>query len=160
MSSHEVLQPGQGETTSSQVSQKGSRIHRFQPAAAADVPHLWDGVPVQGYKQPAAHHCGVVRSVLVGERGEKTRFHVRYLEIGPGGFTTLERHGHEHAVFVLRGKGQVYLERTWHEVTFGDTVYVAPDEVHQLRNVEKEPFGFLCIVDSERDRPVPVGSEA
>jgi ribulose-bisphosphate carboxylase large chain len=113
---------------------------------------------MQGYKQPAEHHCGVVRSVLVGESGEKTCFHVRYFEIAPGGFTTRERHHHEHAVVVLRGRGRVCLDETWHEVAFGDSVYVAPDEVHQLRNDGDEPFGFLCIVDSERDRPVPVDS--
>ena len=38
----------------------------------------------------------------------------------------------------------------------GDTVYVAPDEVHQLRNHGGEPFGFFCLVDAERDAPVPL----
>ena len=55
---------------------------------------------------------------------------------------------------VLRGAGKVRLGETWHDVGFGDVVYVAPDEVHQLRNAGAEPFGFLCVVDSERDRPV------
>jgi len=142
----------------SRVSEKGSRIHRFQPAATPDAPHLWQGVPVEEYKQPAQHHCGVSRAVLVGDSGEKTRFQVRYFEIGPNGFTTLEHHRHEHVVVVLRGTGQVRLGETWHEVNFGDTVYVAPDEVHQLRNSGSAPFGFLCLVDSERDRPVRVDS--
>ena len=31
--------------------------------------------------------------------------------------------------------------------------YVAPDEVHQFRNPTSGPFGFLCIVDSQRDKP-------
>jgi quercetin dioxygenase-like cupin family protein len=132
---------------------KGSRIHRFQAAE-----YVWQGVPVQEYKQAAQHHCGVRRSVLVGESGEKTGFQVRYFEIAPGGFTTLEHHRHEHALIVLRGSGQVRLGETWHGVGFGDTVYVAPDEVHQLGNDGDEPFGFLCIVDSERDRPIPVDS--
>jgi quercetin dioxygenase-like cupin family protein len=25
-------------------------------------------------------------------------------------------------------------------------VYVLPDEVHQLKNVGDEPFGFLCVI--------------
>ena len=50
---------------------------------------------------------------------------------------------------------EVKLGDRLHTLSFGDTVYVAPNEVHQLRNVSKEePFGFLCIVDAERDRPV------
>ena len=58
------------------------------------------------------------------------------------------------AVVVLRGCGQVQLGDTVHDLAFGDTVYVAPNEVHQFRNPSEEPFGFLCIVDAERDRPV------
>jgi quercetin dioxygenase-like cupin family protein len=80
-----------------------------------------------------------------------------YFEIGSGGFSTLEHHAHEHGVIVLRGRGQVHLGGTWHEVGIGDVVYIAPHEIHQLRNVSEEPFGFLCIVDAERDRPVVVG---
>ena len=58
---------------------------------------------------------------------------------------------------VLRGRGEVALGGEVHALSFGDTVYVAPHEVHQFRNVSgDEPFGFLCIVDAERDRPVIV----
>jgi len=33
-------------------------------------------------------------------------------------------------------------------------VYIAPGDPHQFRNDEgDEPFGFLCIVNAERDRP-------
>jgi quercetin dioxygenase-like cupin family protein len=154
--------PGPGEAVSadSLVSDRGSRIHRFQPGATTDAPNLWRGVPVQQYKPAADHHCGVLRAVLVGDSGEKTRFQVRYFEIASGGFTTLEHHRHEHVVVVLRGQGQVRLGTIWHSVGFGDAVYVAPDEVHQLRNTGSEPFGFLCIVDSERDRPVAVDERA
>ena len=36
-----------------------------------------------------------------------------------------------------------------------DVAYLPPLEVHQLRNETKEPFGFFCIVDHLRDRPIP-----
>jgi ribulose-bisphosphate carboxylase large chain len=130
---------------------------RFQPAADASMPYTWEGVPVAEYKQAADHHCGVTRTVLIGASGEQTAFHVRYFEIAPGGFSTLERHEHEHVVVVLRGRGEVRLGEDTHTITFGDTVYVAPNEVHQLRNPSaSEPFGFLCLVDARRDAPVPV----
>jgi ribulose-bisphosphate carboxylase large chain len=113
---------------------------------------------VDEYKQAAEHWQGVARMVLVGGHGEKTRFQVRYFEIAPGGFSSLERHVHEHAVVVLRGRGQVRLGDAVHELNFGDTVYVAPNAPHQFRNPSAaEPFGFLCVVDAERDRPAPVG---
>jgi ribulose-bisphosphate carboxylase large chain len=156
MNSCELPTPVASDSPPTHVTDKGSRIHRHQPAAGPSAPHSWQGVALQPYKLAADHHCGVVRSVLVGDRGERTRFQVRYFEIAPGGFTTLEHHRHEHVVFVLRGRGEVRLDAAWHAVAFGDTVYVAPHEVHQLRGVGEEPFGFLCIVDAERDAPTPV----
>jgi quercetin dioxygenase-like cupin family protein len=128
----------------------GSRVLRFQPG------FRWEGVPVLDYKAPAANWCGIQRAPLVGERGEKTSFHVRYFEIAAGGFSSLEHHGHAHVVFVLRGRGEVRLGDAKHELGYGDVVYVGPHEVHQFRNTATvEPFGFLCMVDAERDTPVP-----
>jgi quercetin dioxygenase-like cupin family protein len=135
----------------------GSRILYFRPAVAGAAPHSWQGAAAADYKPPAAHHGGVLRTVLVGGQGEKTAFQLRYFEVGPGGFTTLERHAHAHAVMVLRGRGEVRLGGAAYPVSFGDTVYVAPHEVHQFRNPSaSEPLGFLCVVDADRDRPVPV----
>jgi ribulose-bisphosphate carboxylase large chain len=127
----------------------GSRVIRFQPG------FQWQDVPVAEYKESGDHWRGVSRTALVGETGEKTAFHVRYFEVAPGGFSSLEEHAHEHVVVVLRGRGQVKLGAEGHEIGFGDTVYVAPKEVHQFRNLSAdEPFGFLCVVDAARDRPV------
>lgn len=127
-----------------------SRVLRFQPGFG------WEGVPVREYKQPAEHHCGILRTTLVGATGEQTAFQVRYFEIAPGGYSSYEHHAHEHAVIILRGHGQVRLGEASHELGFGDTIYVAPHEPHQFRNrSDTEPFGFVCIVDTERDRPVP-----
>jgi quercetin dioxygenase-like cupin family protein len=129
--------------------------------AGSRVVHLgpdfrWPGAAVAEYKQSGEHHCGVTRVPLVGDQGEATAFHVRYFEIAPAGFSSMEHHGHEHAVVVLRGRGQVQLGAALHDLTFGDTVYIAANEVHQFRNPFAEPFGFLCVVDAQRDRPVLV----
>jgi ribulose-bisphosphate carboxylase large chain len=127
----------------------GSRILRFQ------LDFRWQGVPMTEYKAPGPHWCGIKRASLVGETGEQTQFHVRYFEIAPGGFSSLEHHAHEHVVVVLRGRGEVQLGRDQHALRYGDTIYVAPHEVHQFRNPSsEEPFGFLCIVDARRDAPV------
>lgn len=150
------LPAADGVRADARVSAKGSRVHRFIPATTPSEPNAWRGVAVEDYKAPAAHHCGVVRSVLAGGNGDLTRFQVRYFEISPGGYSSRETHRHEHVVVVMRGRGEFWLADTWHEVRFGDTVYVAPLEVHQLRNRGAEPFGFLCVVDAERDRPAIV----
>ena len=118
----------------------------------------WPGVPLEPYKPTTETYRGVTRRELVGRRGESPRFHLRYFEVAPGGFTTYERHDHEHVVVPLRGQGVVLLGDTRHEVGPGDVVYVAPQEPHQLGAPAGagEPFGFLCVVNAERDRPVPV----
>lgn len=133
------------------ASPTASRVMRFQPG------FRWEGVPVAEYKAPGDHWCGIVRMLLVGGRGEGVPFHVRYFEIAPGGFSSLEHHAHEHVVIVLRGRGEVQLGDVQHPLGFGDAVYVAPHEVHQFRTpaTATEPLGFLCIVDAVRDLPAP-----
>ncbi len=135
-----------------------SRVLRFQPPKAGSPgPYTWEGAAITEYKQVADHWQSVTRMSLVGEKGESTAFHVRYFELAPGGFTSLEEHAHEHVVVVLRGHGRVQLGAETYDLSFADTVYVAPHEPHQFRNPSgSEPFGFLCIVDALRDRPVPV----
>jgi ribulose-bisphosphate carboxylase large chain len=125
-----------------------SRVLRFQA-------FRWEGADVQGYKPGAGPWCGIERAALVGGRGEGTAFHVRYFEIAPGGYSSREHHRHEHVVVVLRGRGEVELGGAAHPLAFGDVVYVAPHAVHQFRNASDEPFGFVCVVDAERDPPVP-----
>jgi len=38
-------------------------------------------------------------------------------------------------------------------------VYVPPLVPHRWVNPYSEPFGFLCTVDAERDKPQPVSDE-
>jgi quercetin dioxygenase-like cupin family protein len=119
----------------------------------------WQGVPEREYKDTAAGSFrGVVRQTLLGaEAGqEDLRFLTRYFEIAPGGWSTLERHRHPHAVVVLRGRGSVVLAGETHALVPFDCVFVAPGEPHQFRADDGEPLGFLCMVDRERDRPEPL----
>lgn len=116
----------------------------------------WKDVPIEPYKQDSEGYKGIERRELAGKRGESTKFHVRYFEIKPGGHSTLEKHEHEHVVIPLRGVGEAQAGCYIWKVGFGDVVYVSPSDPHQFRcpAEAKEPFGFLCIVNSERDRPV------
>ena len=118
----------------------------------------WAGVAREPYKETTELWKGIVRKELVGKRGESSRFHVRYFELAPGGYSTLEKHEHEHAVIPIRGRGEVQFGCHIYTVGFGDVVYIAPNDPHQFRNPEDspEPFGFLCVVNAERDRPQAV----
>lgn len=125
----------------------GSRVIRYDGAA-------WDGVRPEPYKDDASLFAGVTRRMLAAP--DAAGFDVRYFEIEPGGHTTCERHRHVHVVVGLRGCGRVRIGDAVEDVGFGDVVYVAPGDPHQFTNPHGEPFGFVCIVDRERDRPVPM----
>jgi len=121
----------------------------------------WAGVATREYKQPSDPSRGVTRQTLFGEATgeEPLDFVTRYFEVAPGGYTTLERHRHPHVVVVLRGRGTVLLGERAHPLAPFDAVYVAPGAAHQFRAVGDDPFGFLCIVDRVRDRPVVIGQQ-
>ncbi|MHA1568470.1 MAG: cupin domain-containing protein [Alphaproteobacteria bacterium] len=116
----------------------------------------WDLAPDIPYKPTGDNFANVRRVNLAGTYGESTCFHLRYFELAPGGYTTFERHEHEHVIFVVRGEGRVRIGQDWYFVEFGDVAYVPPHFVHQLRNPGSEPFGFLCVVNADRDKPEPV----
>lgn len=115
----------------------------------------WRGVALGEYKTAGTHFKDVTRQTLMGEgEGEgDLSFITRYFEIGPGGYSTLERHRHPHSVIVLRGTGQVALGNEVHDIQPYDCVYVSPDAAHRFRATGDEPLGFVCIVDRVRDRP-------
>ena len=113
----------------------------------------WRGVKDEPYKDKGSDWSNIIRRVLIGAHGESARFHVRYFEISSKGNSSLELHRHEHVVVCVKGRGIVLTGRTKHTMEFMDTVYISPDTVHQLSNPYNEPFGFLCIVNSRRDRP-------
>jgi len=122
----------------------------------------WPEIARRAYKETVgATFCEVSRRVLLGrEAGDELAFEVRYFEIAPGGFTTFEHHRHPHAVVVLAGSGEVRLGEERHPLERFDTVYVGPGEPHQFRAAADEALGILCVVDEERDSPVPIGEEA
>ena len=97
----------------------------------------------------------VTRQELMGKFGEKTSFDLRYFEIGPAGYSSLEKHVHEHVIIGARGKGILLKNGRDFAITVNDVAYVGPLEAHQLRNTAAEPFGFYCIVDHTRDKPIP-----
>jgi ribulose-bisphosphate carboxylase large chain len=89
----------------------------------------------------------------VGKFGERTNADLRYFEVQPGGYSSMERHLHTHLIIGARGTGVLVLGNERCELGPYDVAYVEPLEPHQLRNEGDEPFGFFCIVDHERDRP-------
>ena len=117
----------------------------------------WSGVEPTTYADEHADGAGrswrdTTRHIIKG-REDGGQFDVRYFEVASGGFTSLECHEHIHSVVCVRGKGYALVGDTVHDVADFDHVLVPANTPHQFVNQGREPFGFLCIVDSQRDRP-------
>jgi mannose-6-phosphate isomerase-like protein (cupin superfamily) len=78
---------------------------------------------------------------------------LRYFEMAPGGFSSLERHQHMHAVLILRGRGHCLVGDEVRPVETRDLVTVPAMTWHQFRATQGEPLGFLCMVNATRDKP-------
>jgi len=112
----------------------------------------WNDVDLRQYKAEGdAPFRDVTRQVLFGDAALASE--LRYFEVGAGGWTTLERHVHEHAVLVLRGHGRGLVGAQVFDVGIHDLVRVPPLTWHQFRAASDQPLGFLCMVDATRDRP-------
>ena len=119
----------------------------------------WDGVAHQPYKQDdTAPFKDVSRQVLF--HADSLACELRYFEIDPNGYSTLERHEHAHAVMVLRGHGECLVGTEVRSVKPLDLVTIPPWAWHQFCANQGEPLGFLCMVNATRDRPqVPTEEE-
>jgi quercetin dioxygenase-like cupin family protein len=112
----------------------------------------WDDVPILAYKEEgSAPFKSITRQVLF--KDDALRCELRYFEVAPGGYSTLERHEHTHGVMILRGEADVLVGGEVRPVKQFDLVRIPPMTWHQFRTRGKEPMGFLCMVNVERDKP-------
>lgn len=112
----------------------------------------WDAVAHQPYKQDgSAPFKDISRQVLFHEANLGCE--MRYFEMEAGGYSTLERHEHAHAVMILRGHGDCLVGQDVRLVKPFDLITIPSWTWHQFHASTTEPFGFLCMVNAERDRP-------
>ncbi len=122
------------------------------PLHKSDGAFGWAGVARQPYKEAGdAPFRAISRQTLASD--PRLAGELRYFEIAPGGFSTLERHQHMHAVMALRGQGRCLIGAGVHQLRLHDLVVIEPMTWHQFRAGAGEPLGFLCLVDAARDRP-------
>ena len=114
--------------------------------------YRWEGVNTVPYKQDdRALFKSITRQVLFAD--PQLHAELRYFEIEPGGYSTLERHEHMHAVLILRGHGHCLVGKEVRPVELRDLITVPPLTWHQFRASADEPLGFLCMVNAVRDKP-------
>ena len=112
----------------------------------------WEGVELLAYKEDGSAPFKAITRQVLFQRPE-LQCELRYFEMEAGGHSTLERHEHAHAVMIFRGRGTCLVGDEVREVAAPDLVFIPPMTWHQFRASKGEPFGFLCMVNAERDRP-------
>jgi len=114
--------------------------------------YRWEDTGLLAYKEEgAAPFKAITRQTLFKHPGMKGE--LRYFEMAAGGYSTLERHHHVHAVLILRGRGQCMIGGEVFDLAENDLVTIDPMTWHQFRANAGEAMGFLCMVDVERDKP-------
>ena len=114
--------------------------------------YRWEGVEEPPYKEDGrALFKSITRQVLFAD--PQLEGELRYFEMAAGGFSTLERHEHMHAVLILRGRGHCLVGEEVRAVETRDLVTVPAMTWHQFRATRGEPLGFLCMVNAARDKP-------
>ena len=115
--------------------------------------HRWEGVEHKPYKEDdralfkdISRQTLFARPDLAGE--------LRYFEVAPNGYSTLERHEHVHAVLILCGGGQALVGDHIVTLAQNDLITIPPMTWHQFRATSGAVLGFLCMVDAIRDKPL------
>lgn len=112
----------------------------------------WEDVSVLKYKEEGTHFKSITRQVLFdGDASLPCQW--RYFEIAADGNSTLERHEHVHVVMILRGNGEALIGNEIVKLKTFDVLHIPPLTWHQFRATAGEEFGFLCLVNIDRDRP-------
>jgi len=133
-----------------------SSVRRFATDDAGD--YRWADVERLRYKEDgSAPFRDITRQVLFSQSDQACE--LRYFEVAPGGYSTLERHEHTHAVLILRGHGTVLLGDSLQPIGERDLVTVDPLTWHQFHAAPECALGFLCLVSKERDRPQLPGDD-
>jgi mannose-6-phosphate isomerase-like protein (cupin superfamily) len=136
------------------MTERDKSIHR-----RANGDYRWEGVEVLPYKEDdRALFRAITRQTLFSDAGLDGE--LRYFEMAPGGFSTLERHEHMHAVLIFRGRGHCLVGREIKAIGTRDLITVPAMTWHQFRATKGEPLGFLCMVNARRDKPqLPTGQD-
>jgi quercetin dioxygenase-like cupin family protein len=86
-----------------------------------------------------------VRWLITKEMGAPN-FAMRLFEMEPNGNSPLHTHPWEHEVFILEGEGIVVAKDGEKKVKAGSVIFIAPNELHQIKNNSEKILEFLCLV--------------
>lgn len=98
------------------------------------------------YEQVIDHGVvGVWKNRLLNAENGSSHFAMRTYQMESGGHTSLDRHKHDHGVYVLEGTPTAVVEGDSILLTPGDVLHVAGDEQHQFFNKADDLAKFICV---------------
>ena len=98
---------------------------------------------------------------------ECPNYALRMMEFEPGGHTSCHAHAEEHEFYFLEGE-PAFVDADGNETLLvpGDTLYTAPNELHQIKNVGTTTMKMICTIpilpggDGKLPAPHKVKSDA
>jgi len=102
--------------------------------------YILKGNGMKGVKVKYLLHAGI---------GAK-RIQLRLFTIDVRGHTALEKHEHEHELFILKGRGVIRNGEKEFEIKPGDVIFIQSNELHQIVNVGNELLQFLCTKETSK----------
>ncbi len=87
-----------------------------------------------------------IRRLITAEIGAQNTS--RLFEMDSGGYSPLHKHAWEHIIYVLEGEGLVFNGEKTQTIKTSDSVFIAPNELHQFHNKGQKTLTFLCIEHS------------
>ena len=94
---------------------------------------------------------GVEIRLLIHEDDGAPNFYMRQFDVAPGGHTPSHTHDWEHEVYFLAGDGAIVTADGDQPVTAGDVAYIAPGELHRIKNTGPAELKFICLVPRKTD---------
>ena len=88
-----------------------------------------------------------LREMIAAEDGAPN-FTLRVFDLEPGASTPFHAHAWEHEVFILHGTGRVKGQGEEKSFQGGDSIYIAPNEMHCF--IAGAALRFICVVPRDR----------
>ncbi|MER3423151.1 MAG: hypothetical protein C4293_07905 [Nitrospiraceae bacterium] len=89
---------------------------------------------------------GVQVREMITDRDGAPNFSLRVFDVQPGTSTPFHRHEWEHEVFILEGTGKIRSEGKETAFKPGDSVYIAPNELHCFVADASIIVRFVCVI--------------
>lgn len=112
----------------------------------------WDGVRATIEHDDSGRPTGVTRRILAAP--SHASFDIRYFELEPGAEIDLGTHAHTRIMIGQRGHGRIRIAEEELGLGYGDVAHIERGESCRLSNPSPEPFGFICVMSTERGQDI------